>query len=250
MIKLFRNIRQKLLTENKFSKYLIYAIGEIILVVIGILIALSINNWNETNKLDREETKLLVSLHNDFEENKTRIEETIRRQKNVVAYSKELIKIMSLNDTSISQDSIARLVVVGAQSWWRTEYVTGTYDAILSSGNINILKNDSLKRFLAAFSAEVTSGFEDHEESMNYLLEFNKLAAPISHNLMHHREYETFGIVKDDQATRAAANEIITSKTYLGLLINKTIAEQHRFEYQLKIQSFVDEILSVLETEK
>ena len=47
MIKFFRKIRQKMLTENKFSKYLIYAIGEIILVVIGILIALSINTWNE-----------------------------------------------------------------------------------------------------------------------------------------------------------------------------------------------------------
>ena len=50
MIKFFRKIRQKLLTENKFSKYLLYAFGEIILVIIGILIALSINNWNEEKK--------------------------------------------------------------------------------------------------------------------------------------------------------------------------------------------------------
>jgi len=50
MIKFFRKIRQKLLSENKFSKYLLYAIGEIVLVVIGILIALSINNWNEERK--------------------------------------------------------------------------------------------------------------------------------------------------------------------------------------------------------
>jgi hypothetical protein len=51
MIKFFRKIRQQLLIENKFSKYLLYAIGEIVLVVIGILIALSINNWNEKRKL-------------------------------------------------------------------------------------------------------------------------------------------------------------------------------------------------------
>ena len=51
MIKFFRKIRHKLLSDNKFSKYLVYAIGEIVLVVIGILIALSINNWNENNKL-------------------------------------------------------------------------------------------------------------------------------------------------------------------------------------------------------
>ena len=49
MIKFFRKIRQQFLTQNKFNKYLLYAIGEIILVIIEILIALSINNWNESN---------------------------------------------------------------------------------------------------------------------------------------------------------------------------------------------------------
>ena len=53
MIKFFRKIRQKLLSEDKFSKYLLYAIGEIILVVIGILIALQINNWNQ-NRLNKQ----------------------------------------------------------------------------------------------------------------------------------------------------------------------------------------------------
>lgn len=62
MIKFFRKIRQNLLSENKFSKYLIYAIGEIILVVVGILIALSINNWNESKKLNKE----IVSLSNSI----------------------------------------------------------------------------------------------------------------------------------------------------------------------------------------
>ena len=62
MIKFFRKIRQKLLTENKFSKYLLYAIGEIILVVIGILIALQINNWNENRKDRIIEKEILTEL--------------------------------------------------------------------------------------------------------------------------------------------------------------------------------------------
>jgi hypothetical protein len=60
MIKFFRKIRQKLLSENKFSKYLIYAIGEIFLVVLGILIALQINNWNENRK---QQNKLQQNYH-------------------------------------------------------------------------------------------------------------------------------------------------------------------------------------------
>lgn len=70
MIRFFRKIRQNLLTENKLSKYLIYAIGEIILVVIGILIALQINNWNENKKLLKLEKEILeevkIGLESDY----------------------------------------------------------------------------------------------------------------------------------------------------------------------------------------
>ncbi len=67
MIKFFRRIRQKLLSENKFSKYLIYAIGEIILVVIGILIALQINNWNEDRKNKSEMSAIYNSVIDEME---------------------------------------------------------------------------------------------------------------------------------------------------------------------------------------
>ena len=62
MIKFFRKIRQKMLTENKFSKYLIYAIGEIVLVVIGILIALQINNWNNNRIEYKLESNILSKI--------------------------------------------------------------------------------------------------------------------------------------------------------------------------------------------
>jgi hypothetical protein len=62
MIKFFRHIRQRLLTENKFSKYLLYAIGEIFLVVVGILIALQINNWNELRKTHLQDLEFLNNL--------------------------------------------------------------------------------------------------------------------------------------------------------------------------------------------
>ncbi len=67
MIKFFRHIRKRLLTENKFSKYLLYAIGEIVLVVIGILIALQINNWNEKENEQHKIKEYAVSLIQDLE---------------------------------------------------------------------------------------------------------------------------------------------------------------------------------------
>ncbi|MFT6996019.1 MAG: sensor domain CHASE-containing protein, partial [Maribacter sp.] len=67
MINFFRRIRKKMLTENKFAKYLTYAIGEIFLVVIGILIALQINNWNEEKIQKQELNDILQSVANGLE---------------------------------------------------------------------------------------------------------------------------------------------------------------------------------------
>ncbi len=78
MIKFFRKIRQRLLTENKFSKYLLYAIGEIVLVVVGILIALSINNWNEWKKERVKEREILIDLADNLEINIKAIESNIK----------------------------------------------------------------------------------------------------------------------------------------------------------------------------
>ena len=69
MIKFFRKIRQKLLSESKFSKYLLYAIGEIVLVIIGILFALQINNWNSDKKAHQQELDFYTKLLNDLNDN-------------------------------------------------------------------------------------------------------------------------------------------------------------------------------------
>lgn len=66
MIRFFKKIRQRLLTESKFTRYLIYALGEIVLVVIGILIALQINNWNESRKIRTREIGQLKNIREDL----------------------------------------------------------------------------------------------------------------------------------------------------------------------------------------
>ncbi len=109
MIKFFRKIRQRLLTENKFSKYLLYAIGEIILVVIGILIALQINNWNENQKLVKLEKELLrevkIGLESDYNLISTSINEHkrfINSQDIIVRWIDEKFKY---NDSLIPHSS-------------------------------------------------------------------------------------------------------------------------------------------------
>ena len=79
MIKFFRRIRQKILSENQFSKYLFYSIGEIVLVVIGILIALQINNWNEYQKERKTEVKVMKELEENLQDNIQRLQIMIER---------------------------------------------------------------------------------------------------------------------------------------------------------------------------
>ena len=87
MIKFFRKIRQNLLMENKTGKYFKYAIGEIVLVVIGILIALQINNWNENQKKTVLESQYLIRLK---EEAKWNIQQIERSKQLYLHSSKEL----------------------------------------------------------------------------------------------------------------------------------------------------------------
>ena len=91
MIKFFRRIRQQLLTENKFSKYLLYAIGEIILVVIGILIALQINNWNENRKIQKLEAQIYTELKSDLLQTRNDIKNTISKHKEIFKSSQQLV---------------------------------------------------------------------------------------------------------------------------------------------------------------
>ena len=143
MIKFFRKIRQKLLTENKFSKYLIYAIGEIVLVVIGILIALQINNWNEQNKIDKIENTYLTRLSQDLEENITSWENLIKNEEKRFEGTKQFIKF-GLNK---NKDSVLTIFpyfnIVGR--WDDLTMNQITFEEMKSSGSLDIISNDSIK---------------------------------------------------------------------------------------------------------
>ncbi|TAI48508.1 DUF6090 family protein [Flagellimonas allohymeniacidonis] len=249
MSKVFRKIRQTLLKENRFSKYLLYAIGEIVLVVIGILIALQINNWSEARKRNIEEEELLVALIEDFEENKNRIDEAISREKDMIKMSRSLIGAMQSDQKTMNTDSIRFWVASGAKSWWKAGFVTGTYDAMVSSGKIEILENDNLKRILSQFAADINLGFEDHEESMSYLVEMNKISADVAPALIHDIQRKELGVIVNSKDLDAPIKKLMGNDAYLGFLISKTWLETLRVGYQEKLRAYIDEIIAICQSE-
>jgi len=145
MIKFFRKIRQQLLTQNRFSKYLFYAIGEIILVVIGILIALQVNNWNQSRKDKQFEITMLQEIKSSLESDLEFSEMINRRLKVKEEGIQELLKMTASNQKY--SDSMLLEVYNKMNTGVSFNINKGSYEAIKSVG-IDKISNDSLRKML------------------------------------------------------------------------------------------------------
>jgi hypothetical protein len=142
MIKFFRKIRQNLLMENKTGTYFKYAIGEIVLVVIGILIALSINNWNETNKNEQEQIVFLNNLKNDLKNDLIQLNQILKLQKEKLSTVNELKdQLLSIKDFEKIEQLFIKLTLDNETYFPNT----GSYTTSVSSGKIASLNPSSLR---------------------------------------------------------------------------------------------------------
>ncbi|PCJ94759.1 MAG: hypothetical protein COA50_10210 [Flavobacteriaceae bacterium] len=142
MLKFFGKIRQRLLTENKFSKYLLYAIGEIILVVIGILIALSINNWNEQQKNRVTEQKLLIAMQEDLLVNIDRLNKDILLEQRTINQATKII-----NHLDERKPYNPSLDVIFSEAIYSPDIlISATSYEFLKFNGIDIILSESLQR--------------------------------------------------------------------------------------------------------
>lgn len=109
MIKFFRKIRHKLIHENRLGKYLVYALGEIVLVVIGILFALQVNNWNEIRKAEVRSKQYLQSTVDDLRTDTTGLQEVIDFTEMMILRKFELLAIKDYS--MLSTDSIFKSII-------------------------------------------------------------------------------------------------------------------------------------------
>ena len=150
MIKFFRKIRQRLLTENRFSKYLVYAFGEIILVAIGILIALWVNDYNDNRKNVKIENTYLKAMLEDFEINLKTSEYIIKRIENGIPSIIMLLEQSSLQAPTLPVDSLNKAFSV-LNSMPAYSSSDRTYNNLVGSGDLKLIKNDKLKTNLAEY---------------------------------------------------------------------------------------------------
>ena len=257
MIKFFRRIRKSLLSENKISKYLLYAFGEIILVVIGILIALQINNRNEYKKERLQEKELLTQLQSEFQSNLSQLDQKIALRKSMITAS---IKLLNYVDYPLKRDNDSILNHLGYT------ILSPTFDPIVndinSSGRILLIQNSQLKEKLSRWTSEVVQVTEEeqvwlHYRNNNYMPLL--LQQGLYRNLVNqYWEDNLIGAFHLDEGTQTAFNLGDSKKEMVfSELLHKTEFENHlaqcaTFAKLANSQSYslrkrIEEILELIE---
>ena len=158
MIKFFRKIRQNLLTEGKTGKYIKYALGEIVLVVIGIFLAIQLNGLNEKRKDNEKELSFLSQLKDDINLDIMNLSQSDSLFASYESSSNKALEIFDKAKTVkdiIDTDSLFRV------GWTNLKISRKTYDEILNTSGIYILKNKKLVNDITDYYARIETTQED-----------------------------------------------------------------------------------------
>jgi len=152
MLKFFRKIRQGLLEKGKFQQYVLYAFGEILLVVIGILIALQINNWNQDKKDRESERYFLSQLVLEIDEDILALEQENNRLQNQLPAIENLLVV--LNKEPLTKEDFNRSVINYINTCWYAmafKSNSATFEEMKSSGKLGLIKDKKLRNRVVIF---------------------------------------------------------------------------------------------------
>lgn len=229
MIKFYRKIRQKLLSENKFSKYLLYAIGEIVLVVIGILIALSINNWNEQRKNDTNTILMLKQLKEENQSNLSELLEGKTYRDSLTTRTRNFIDFLK-NEDSIVQ--IGRMKYHLAHML-QSESYTFTQNASERYINSNVKENSILTKELVELQSYQKDLTYISEKAMDGRLEniFDFLIKDVDYGTLEIHSLETLKSFE----FRNKLNLTVAIENAVGEQFNKTLRQEQKVDSILTV---------------
>ncbi len=247
MIKFFRKIRYDLMEKNKTGKYLKYAVGEILLVVIGILIALSINNWNEKRINSNQEKIILTALKTEIVENQSLLSYETGRHTKVLKLLKELSSYISPNPDEINDRKLDTLMF---SLGWLPRYTPkdGVINSIISSGKISLIKNNELSSKLSSWNSllnKYESAYKWTERDFfELILPYIKKKYPFKRTLEH------FGNeIIESSKFKYSKKELLSDIGFESLVANRVIDASDILFASKKLYSFQGEILILIENE-
>lgn len=166
MIQFFRKVRKEALPKNKFSSYLFYAIGEVILVVVGILVALQISNWNEGLKAKKFEKEILALIEQNLQQDSLAMAMELFEAKRAIEMTDRLLKQVDLKSYNDSLNYWMGKII----SFERFKSQSSAFEVLKSKG-IEAISNKELQLALISYYDEslfqVYQSLEDVEQSFN-----------------------------------------------------------------------------------
>jgi len=166
MIPVFRKIRKKMADDNRPLRYIRYAIGEIVLVVIGILIALQINNWNIEKNNRQLEKSILADIHQEFIQNKIQLDTVNFYNYRSYINCKKLVALFPIDIEKVNMDSLAYFT--NYSLYYSTFNPSqGSINSIISTASFNIIKNDTLRSILISWEDLIADLQEDEIGAKN-----------------------------------------------------------------------------------
>jgi hypothetical protein len=245
MIKLFRKIRYDLMEKNKTGKYLKYAIGEVVLVVIGIIIALQINNWNENRTKLKEEQNIIFNLNAEFKNNLIQLDTTVLYMSKTIKGLDSILQIMSKNisfdDKPESFDRLLNHTLVDPQ-FSPSSIVLKELEG---SGKLAILKNKKLKTLLYKWnlSIDATKVTEaTSNKSYNDIFDYLKANASL-------RRIDYSAKVVSSQTILSQSNRhLLTDLKFENALDDHYILTSNRHRAYQKLVKVINEIIKQTES--
>jgi len=190
MIKLFRKIRQKMLTESNFKKYLIYALGEILLVMIGISLAFQVSNWDNNRIKRNAEIRFYENIKEQIQDDKGLIQSQKDFNNHFMTQFKYASEIIEDNDRS-KLDTLG-LIVRNLSQYSDFDKQGNIYETMVNSGQINLLQNHKIVNGIREL--EEMYIYINRMESIHYDVMMNHTVAVINSVL----KYSTSEIKKPD----------------------------------------------------
>lgn len=195
MLKYFRRIRLKLLDEGNLKRYLTYAIGEILLVMIGILLAIQVNNWNNNKLVKKSEQLALIKLKEEVESNYFQFQNTQKVHHNIFDAADLLLSFIEETNTNfISEDSLKLAIgwIAGPNPTFNPS--NGTINSLINSGKIEIIQNDSLKTMLTQWK-DLVYDYQEEEIELDELIDNQLRPLILSYVDLNYKEEKLTGSI-------------------------------------------------------
>ena len=171
MIKLFRNIRKSLLMENKNSRYFKYAIGEIFLVMVGILLALQVSNWNQQRKASNKENVLLSELHQEFIENKLQFDIVVGKHQEAMDACDSIIAMFPIDIKTVNLDRLGK-TTSRLKRRWTFNPSQGIINSLVSTSSFELISNRELRNLLVSWNDVIIDYQEDELNSKKFVVDY------------------------------------------------------------------------------